>query len=1182
MRYFLIYVCLIVSFTAQHASAQLSGQISGHIDDASGQSVAACAVELTSDLTRQVRKTVTDAAGGFVFVELLRGNYSIRVIHPGFRPHEERAIEVSANERVALNPIRLQLGDVTSTITVQGDQARVQTASAERSGLISSDQIANTPLRGRDYVGLLKLLPGVVDTVTRDAPGAGMATINGGLNGQVLITLDGIVSQDSGATSGTQYQPSVDAIGEMKVLLNNYQAEYGARAGGMVNVVIKNGTRDFHGSGFYYKRNEALNANNFFNNAGGLNVGPDGKAKRPVYRYDNFGYTVGGPLILPGGSFNRARNKLFFFWSQDVLKRKAFTALQRVTYPTALERDGDFSRSVFGNNGQPVVLRDPTTQAPIPGAIVPRTRINQAGQTLLKLFPLPNAVDSSGARQFNALNQFVQDQPITDKILRVDYNVASKILFYFRLLNGYRNTAGYGNGLGSATTWPQLKTEYSIQTGGIVGTVIHTFNPNLFNEFTYGINRAYQHVSIPDEAELAKNTRKGNGLGLSLLPEIYPQANPLDLLPTTTYSAGAGGGIINSPASFSFETRFPFFGTDTVQNIMENLSWIRGKHNTKFGVYYERNSRNSPENSMFNGNMNFGSTNLNPIDTGFGYSNAIMGVLQSYTESSKKPIRHSRYTGIEWYAQDNWRLTRRLTLDFGVRFQWTPPSYSANTPLAVFDASLYDQSKNPPLIRPACATAVRPCSGATGANPPVGLNPVTGQLVPAVLVGALTPNAGTPFQAMKIYSEKLANNPPIGVGPRIGFGYDVFGDGKMAIRGGFGAFFDRGGGTGATGASNSCCIYITDPPLTTTPAIFNTTLPELLTAPSYLTPQNVDAGQRDYKLPLTYSYSFGVQRNMGLGMVLDVAFVGNTTRRRYVLLPINEIAYGTTRLASGQLNPATIDATTGQPLQANFLRPRPGYAGINYGSYSTSSNYNSMQTQLNKRFGKRLQFGGSWTWSKVLSYAPSPYVDNRFTYSPDANDRRHNLTANWTYKLPDGSQMRSNPVSRQVLDGWQITGIATFLSGNPATVGYSITGAPAGYSITGSPSALATRIQIIADPVRSDGQSDKTISNLNPSAFALPPQSAFGLGNSSRNFHYGPGIQNFDITFFKDFRLGNESRVLQFRTELYNALNKVNFNNPNSGAVFAYATGAQTNASFGRYTSARDPRYIVLSARFRF
>jgi hypothetical protein len=1181
----LMATALLALISLQSADAQnLTGQISGRVDDPSGSVIVGAPVELVNELNKQARQTQTDSTGGFLFVELLPGSYSLRIQQPGFRPIFQTKVEVTAAERVALPPIHLEVGDVSSTVTVQSESARVQTESSERAGLISAGQVENTPLRGRDYVGLLKLLPGVTDLVTRDAPGGTMATVNGGLAGQVLITIDGIVSQDSGSTTGTQYQPSVDAIGEMKVLLTNYQAEYGARSGGVVNVVIKNGTRDFHGSGYYYKRNEAFNANNFFNNANRVNLDADGKAKRPVYRYDNPGYTVGGPVIIPGTSFNKDRNKLFFFWSQDILIRKNPTALMSVTFPTALERQGNFSQSVYGNNGQPVIVKDPINQQPFAGNVIPTSRIDPAGVALLNLLPLPNATDTTGNRQFNSLYQFVLDQPRQDKILRIDYNIASNTLFFARLLNGYQNTSGYGaGGLGAASNWPQLKTDYSIRTAGAVGTVIHTFSPNLVNEFSWGINRAYQQVSASDQAGLTQNTRAGTGLGPKVLAELYPQANPLNLLPTTTYGAGTGGGIINNSGGLSFETRFPYFGTDTIQNITENLSWVKGRHNLKFGIYFEHESRNSPDNSTFNGNLNFGSTTLNPLDTGYGYSNAVLGVIQSYTESSLKPIRHSRYSGIEWYAQDNWKVSRRLSFDLGLRFQWTPPSYSNGVQMAAFDPTLYNASLNPPLIQPVCLTSARPCSAATGSNPPMGLNPVTGQLVPAVLVGAFTPNAGTPFQAMRIYNHNILNNPAVGLGPRLGFAYDVFGDSKTAIRGGIGAFYDRGGGTGTTSASNSCCIYITDPPLQKTPVTYYTTLPQLLTAPGYLTPQAVDSTQRDYKLPASYNYSLGVQRNLGRGFLFEVAYVGNTTRHRYNVVLTNQIPYGTTRTASGALNPAAIDPSTGQPFQANFLRPVLGYGNISYGQFNNSSNYNSMQTQLNRRFGTRFQFGSTWTWSKVMSYVPAPYVSNSFTYSPDANDRRHNVTINWTYKVPDGSALWKNAVTKQAFDGWQLTGIATFLSGSPATVGYSVTGAPAGYTVTGSPDGLVTRIQIVGDPILTDSaRSGETTSKLNPAAFALPAQSAFGIGNSARTFFYGPGVENFDLSLFKEFRLGSESRVFQLRAELYNALNHVNFNNPNTSAVFNYATGAQTNTNFGKYTAAGDPRYIVLSARFRF
>ncbi len=264
------------------------------------------------------------------------------------------------------------------------------------------------PLKGRSYIGTAKLLPGVVDTANRESPGwndlVGI-NINGTRAGTINLTLDGITSLDTGSMTGPYLAPNLDAVGEVKVLLSNYQAEYGRSSGGTINTIIKSGTRDFHGGAYYFFRNEALNANEFFNNKNGL--------PRPRYRFNNPGYFIGGPVLLPFTKFNRNKDKLFFFWSQDFLPLTIPSSVQNQTFPTALERNGDFSQSG-------VTIIDPLTRAPFPGNVIPANRIDPNGQKLLNLLPLPNTVGPGN--QYNWAGLSVNKQPRRDSILRVDYN----------------------------------------------------------------------------------------------------------------------------------------------------------------------------------------------------------------------------------------------------------------------------------------------------------------------------------------------------------------------------------------------------------------------------------------------------------------------------------------------------------------------------------------------------------------------------------------------------------------------------------------------------------------------------------------------------------------------------------------------------------------------------------------
>jgi len=292
----------------------LTGSITGNVTDQTGAAVPAAEVLLTNTANGQTRTAQPDANGDFVFTQLLPSTYKVSVSAKGFRRYEQSDIILTATERVVLKRVELQLGELTQTVEVTAETARLQTQSAERSGLISLDQTQNVPLKGRDYLGLVKLLPGVIDTANRNAPGwnnLGGITINGNRQGTINLTLDGISSLDTGSMGGPYLAPSVDAVAEVKVLLTNYQAEYGRSSGGTINTVIKSGTREYHGGAYYFLRNEALNANEFFRNRDGL--------RRPLYRFNYPGYFVGGPV--PFLKYNKNRDKLFFFWSQEFLPR---------------------------------------------------------------------------------------------------------------------------------------------------------------------------------------------------------------------------------------------------------------------------------------------------------------------------------------------------------------------------------------------------------------------------------------------------------------------------------------------------------------------------------------------------------------------------------------------------------------------------------------------------------------------------------------------------------------------------------------------------------------------------------------------------------------------------------------------------------------------------------------------
>ena len=1137
-----LFTTVLITILALPCAAQnVTGSISGVVQDTSGQLVPGASVTISNNATVATVKLQTDDRGDFTAAGLQAGTYSLRISKEGFKQFEQSGLVLTAGERRSVGGLTLQVGAVNETVTVTGVAASVQTVSAERSGLITKKLVTDLMLIGRDYLGLLQTLPGVADFSSHESP-AGFnfnMAIQGNRPGTNNLAIDGASNLNSGSGTATKLSPSVDSIAEVKVLLNNYQAEYGRNSGASVNLITRGGSREFHGGAYYFKRNEVFNANNYFFNQRGQ--------ARPRYRYDFSGFNVGGPVWIPG-KFNVGKDKLFFFVSQEILPQSFPNAQNLLTMPTALERSGDFSQTL-DQNRRLIVIRDPVAAGPFPGNVIPPNRINTSTQKLLGVFPLPNFVDPTGST--NYLTSGTYKQPRYETLFRIDYRISEKHSLYFRgIADNQDQTAGYGVPA-QGGNWSLLPSIYKNPTKGALLSMTNTLSPSLIHELSFSITRSVENV-VPQSQEAVDRVARDK-LGINL-PQRRPEINPLNLIPQSSF------GAVPNAANIAFESRYPFGGVDNTWEFSDNVTKIQGSHNIKAGIYLDRTQRFAKRASVFNGSFDFGRDVNNPLDTNWAYSNALLGVYRSYSESDNRPQGNMRFWNIEWYAQDTWKVTRKLTLDYGMRFAIVEPQYDKHGRASSFDPAFYDFSK--------AAILVQPIRDARGQR--VGLNPVTGQMVSAPLIGSIV--GGNPLNGVvaanenKSYPRALYENRGVQYGPRFGFAYDPFANGKTAVRGGFGISYNRDD-------SSIVLPFTENPPFVFTPTSFNGYAADLLGAGAARFPGNMNSIARSGEVPTVMSFSLGVQRDVGFGTLVDVAYAGSLGRHLRQSVNLNGLRPGANFLPQNQdlSNP-------GRPLPPDFVRPFPGFGNINYVTYNANSNYNSLQVQAHRRFQKGLQISGVWTWSKTMSTgdggAVSPYLDFRSrNYERAAFDRTHIVNMNWIYDIPKISQRWSNRFTRQVLDNWQLTGMSSFVSGAPLAVNVTTTDAA---DISGSPN----------EPNRPDLVSKAEISRsernqfrfFNTAAFARPARGT--LGNAARFSLRGPGIGNWDIGLYKNVIFSERYRF-QLRWETYNTFNHAQFDGLDLTARFDPA-GNQVNARFGQIISARTPRRMQLALKFMF
>jgi len=1171
-----------------------SGSIGGSIADPNKAAISGATVKLVDAAKNFTLTAVTDNEGRFAFPTVPPATYVLSIEAKGFKKAERTGLLLVANDKLTLGETVLEVGEASETVTITADATLVQSESAERSYGIQGEIVQNIAVNGRGFVNLASIATGVVfNNNTANSDAITNVSANGLRTSANNLQLDGVAIVDTG-NNGTMISVNLDAIAEFKVLTSNYQAEYGRSAGAQISAVTKGGTRDFHGSFYAFRRHDGMNANTWLNNR---NSTPTNPINKPRLDQRDIGYTIGGPVYIPG-VFNKDRQKLFFFFSQEHQKRFIPPAGPvRVTVPTALERTGDFSQTRDNAGNLFPYIRDHTLNLPCnatdqsgcfrDGGVlgkIPANRIFTPGLNILKIYPLPNRTNTVG---FNYETEVPASRPERQDLYRGDWNVNEKWRATGKYLFNKRSlTEPYGSFV-LGTNLPDYAALFPNDRYSVTGTVTGSINPTTILEVTFG----QSHNSIDILPANSNFTRAG--LNLRDIPLLFPSAVQIDAPPRFIFN---GGRIANGPNIGS--NNAPFYNFNTTRDWSASLAKIKGAHNMKFGFFWQNSFKPQSSFAANNGDYNFVDNAANPFDTQFGFANAATGVYNTFNQASAYVIGQYRYNNVEWFAQDNWKVTNRLTFDYGMRFYWIQPQFDEDLQTGNFLPDRFSASNASLLYRPVCIGA-NPCSGnnrrAVDPRQLVpGFVPSATNTLASVFIGRLVPNTGSitngVLQAGKDGLPKgVYKNRGVHYAPRFGFGYDMFGNQSLVIRGGGGVFFDRPQG-------NTVFDLVQNPPTTIAPTLNFGLMQQLNQGQVLLAPPNLVAFDLEGKVPTTYAYNLGIQYKLPYDSVLDISYVGTSAQHQLQRRNINAPAYGAAFLAANQDTTLAASATPGATaLPVDFLRPYQGFGNISYIEPSVSSNYHSLQTSLQRRYTKGLLVGLNYTWSKVLGTqsndlpgingfgAPHILDNRRANYGPLDFDRRHNFNVNWVWDLPKATDNKSLGYA---LNGWQLSGIYRYLSGGPYNVFVNIPGL-SGYGLTGTSQVEGARIRLVGNP--GSGNSRDPYRQLNVAAFAPSAVGSQGF-ESGRNFLNVGAVNSWDAALSKEFRIKERIR-LEARLDAFNALNHTQFDGVfNTLNVTSLTNPTPTNLAsetgnrngFGAISSTRPPRNLQWSLRFNF
>jgi hypothetical protein len=1106
---------------------EIYGTLVGSITDPTGAVVPGATVTVhNNDTNTDVRTVTADGSGNFTVTNLPPGTYTVTIKNAGFRTYTASDVIVHVAEKRTLTA-QLQPGQVTETVNVTESAVPVQTTSAAQAATITGTQVRELQLNNRNFEQLVTLQPGVTSGLP-DVVGFGLnnttaVSVNGARSTANNWTVDGADVNDSGSNGTLLNVPSVDAIQEFTLGRSNYDAQYGRSGGGQILVGTKAGTSQFHGDAYEFVRNDVFNANSFFSNLVG--------AKKPPLRYNNYGFTIGGPLFVPK-LYKRSESKTFFFWSEE-WRKTGNPSTNTASVPTAAQLAGTFTGQVKPGLAPAscVTYNAATNTSQISPSCFSRRAVSYINNIYSK-FP----ANAGNGTQF--INNYVAKQNYRQDLVRLDQNVSDRIHIFGRFMQDVVPTTEPGGLFASSPLPGVFSTATNAPGKNVVANMSWTISPTVVNEAAFN----YSWGAI-----------NSNLTGINNSPSFYaavgtglPFADPYGRIPTLTIT---GITPVSGPSA-------PYFERNIDKNIYDNLSKVIGNHTIRTGitVQWMRKTENGPVGAAaFSFNTLFG----NPA-----FANFLLGNAASFSQSNPDTIPNLNYFNLEGYVQDDWKVTPRFTLNLGIRYSFFPAPADANNTLVNFDPALFNRSAVP-LIDPSGAASggnFLPGQAVTAANYVNGLIFPTGTACSNAQ--KLVPSAAcSPFGS--IVNPNSNNN----FGPRFGFAWDVFGNGKTAVRGGYGLYYDRT--LNGIWEQNA----FADPPRVQQVNIPNTSFdnPTAGSPSARLGPSKITAtGTPTFKVPSYQDFNFSIEQQVLPNTVLQVAYVGTLGRHLLGDVDINQVP-----LSVRQANPA---------VSLNSIRPYLGYSTITSRAPLFNSNYNSLQVSLNRRVSNGLTLGLAYTWSKNLadspadrSTAPADSYNFHLDYGPAPLNTPQVFIANYVYDLPFFKDQKG--VIGHILGGWEWSGVTTFESGQSVTIRQANDPFNSFDYAAGTPGVFPGGIGIDPStvPPRADLVSGQSLTGpgtrleyFNTGAFT----DAIGhFGTAGRGILLTPGIENWDMAGIRNFKFG-ERISLQFRGEFFNAFNHTNFN--------GLGVNVDTPSTFGKLTGTHNPRTIQLGLKLYF